>query len=190
VIAVFGWERFKGGSRVSFVCGGRALASHGRLRDVVAEASRALSVAAEEIAPTIARLQADTREQARALTRLHEELVNYRAVDIRRSVETIGRYRVVLRDDVDGEAQALRALASAVVAAPGLVVVLIGAGVPRPVVVARSADVAFDAGRFMRDLTAALGGRGGGRPELAQGGVAADPARIMAFVRTTLDASG
>jgi alanyl-tRNA synthetase len=190
VIAVFGWERFKGGSRVSFVCGGRALASHGRLRDIVAEAGRVLSVGADEIAPAIARLRLDVRDQARTMTRLHEELVSYRAADVRKSAETIGPYRVVLRSDVDAEAQALRALAAAVVAAPGLVVVLIGAGEPAPVVVARSEDVAFDAGRVLREMAAALGGRGGGRPELAQGGVAADPARIMAFVRTTLDASG
>jgi alanyl-tRNA synthetase len=35
IIAVAGVERFKGASRVTFVCGARALRSHGLLRDVV-----------------------------------------------------------------------------------------------------------------------------------------------------------
>ncbi len=35
LIAVTGWERFKGGTRVAFVCGQRALISHRRFRAVV-----------------------------------------------------------------------------------------------------------------------------------------------------------
>ena len=40
IIAITGWERFKGGMRVGFVCGGRALGAHRRLRDVVTESAR------------------------------------------------------------------------------------------------------------------------------------------------------
>ncbi len=46
LIAVTGWERFKGATRLAFVCGERARRSHGRLRDVVTGAMRALSVTA------------------------------------------------------------------------------------------------------------------------------------------------
>ena len=35
VIAVAAWERFKGGQRVEFLCGGRALAGYRALRDAV-----------------------------------------------------------------------------------------------------------------------------------------------------------
>jgi alanyl-tRNA synthetase len=52
-------------------------------------------------------------------------------------------------------------------------------------VVARAADVAFDAGACVKQITAALGGRGGGRPELAQG-AAADPATVLAFARDSV----
>jgi len=42
----------------------------------------------------------------------------------------------------------------------------------------------------MKGATAALGGRGGGRPEAAQGGVAAAPEAVVEYARKTLaDAS-
>ena len=52
VIAVASWERFKGGQRLSFLCGGRALGGYRALRDAVAGAVRLLSVLPEELPQT------------------------------------------------------------------------------------------------------------------------------------------
>ena len=56
------------------------------------------------------------------------------------------------------------------VAEPPVVVVLVGAGHPAPVVVARSAGEAFDAGAFVACPDRRLGGRGGGRAGTGSGG--------------------
>ena len=80
----------------------------------------------------------------------------------------------------------MKTLASAIVSEPGYVVVLTGDGRPVPVVAARSADVAFDAGAWIKEATTALGGRGGGRSELAQGGLDATPEQVLDFARRTL----
>jgi alanyl-tRNA synthetase len=53
-------------------------------------------------------------------------------------------------------------------------------------VAARSADVSFDAGAWIKRATAELGGRGGGRSELAQAGLEAAPDRVHEFVRQSL----
>ena len=50
-IAVRGWERFKGGTRLEFVCGGRTRVAFRALRDTVTAASRLLSVLPDELAP-------------------------------------------------------------------------------------------------------------------------------------------
>jgi alanyl-tRNA synthetase len=47
--------------------------------------------------------------------------------------------------------------------------VLIGASEPLPVVVVRSPGVAVDANAVLQQLLKRFGGRGGGKPELAQG---------------------
>lgn len=188
IIAVSGWERFKGGSRVSFVCGGRALESHGALRDVVSGATRALSVAPGELVAAIERLQVEVKDLGRTVRRLQEEAAVTRAAEFRAGAETIGRYRSVLRDVPGWDASLLKTLAASVVAEPGFVVVLTGTGQPAsgqpvPVVIARSADVDLDAGVWMKRATAELGGRGGGRAELAQGGLPVSSERVLAFAR-------
>jgi len=185
-IAVAGWERFKGATRLTFVCGGRALASHASLRDVVTTATRALSVLPGEVSPAIERLQSDLKASARDLKRLHEDLAVHQAAELRTSAATIGPWRGVLTARPGWDAATLKTLATAIVSESGLVVVLTGDGRPTPVVVTRSADVAWDAGAWLKRATAALGGRGGGRPELAQGGLDASADRILEFARQTI----
>jgi len=186
MIGVAGWERFKGATRLTFVCGGRALKSHATLRDVVAGATRALSVLPSELASGIERLQAELKAGSREARKLQEELAGFRAAQLLDEAATIGPYRGVLRAHPGWDAAALKTLAAALVSGPGVIVVLTGEGSPTPVVVARSKDVAVDAGAWMTRATAELGGRGGGRPEMAQGGLVSDPERIFDFARQTL----
>jgi alanyl-tRNA synthetase len=178
-------EKVRGGTRLSFLCGGRAVAGFRDRRDRLGEIGRLLGVALPEVVSRVERLQQDTREAERVIRELRDDLAGYRAADWRASAETIGPYRVVLRTAAL-DAAALKGMAQALVGAPGIVAVLLGAGTPVPVVVGRSADVSFDAGAFIKAAAAALGGRGGGRPELAQGGIASSASEIETFVRRTL----
>jgi alanyl-tRNA synthetase len=186
IIAVAGWERFKGGSRIAFVCGGRALEAYRQARDVIGSATRALSITPGELAGTIERLRGETKDLSRTVKQLREELAGFRAAALRTSAETIRMGRGVLRHEPGWDAAALKTLAAAVTGEPGFVTVLVGDGQPSPVVVARSADVDFDSGSWMQRAAAHLGGRGGGRPELAQGGLSADPAKVLAYARETI----
>jgi alanyl-tRNA synthetase len=185
-ILVAGWERFKGATRLTFVCGGRALRSYDALRDVVVAATRALSVLPSEVEGAIGRLQSEAREKERELRRIQEAVATLRAGVLRHSAPTLGRVRGVLLTEPGLDAAALKVLASAVVSEPGFVAVITGDAKPTPVVVTRSADVALDAGAWMKRATAELGGRGGGRPEAAQGGLDASPERILEFARATI----
>ena len=66
-------------------------------------------------------------------------------------------------------------------------VMLISASSPAFVVVARSAGVGVDAGAVVKQLMERFGGRGGGKPDLAQaGGLGGDTAEIAAFARPLL----
>lgn len=185
IIAVAGWERSKGGSRIEFVCGRRALASHGRLRDEVATLVRQLTVAPHELSDAVSRMQTEARTLRKQVSTLQQALAEAEASALVDGAEDVGPFRrvVVARDGWD--AAAVKALASALVATPGLVAVVIGSGTPAPLVVARSADVAFDAGACVKALTAATGGRGGGRPDLGQGAVA-DAAAAVILARETV----
>ncbi len=186
IIAIGSWERFKGGQRVEFRCGGRALDRLRSLRDTAAAAMRLLSVTAEELPEAIERFQTEARDQKRALTALQTELARYRAAELAASGEVTARGRLVLRA-IDGDANMLKSLAAAITAAPGVVAVLVSTATPSLAVVARSGDVALPANQVLAALIARFGGRGGGRPELAQGGgLSGSPQEILEAARAAV----
>ena len=189
-IVVTGWERYKGGTRVSFACGLRAVQHHRLLRDVVTEVTRALSVQMSELPEAVRRLQTDAREARQHIRGLTESLVKYEAEELAAGAEEIGGLRVVVRV-VDRDVTGLKLLSQAA-AALGPAVVLVSASRPALVVAARgvpavvgpnssSASSVFDAKSLVAALIARFGGKGGGRPELAQaGGLDGDPQSIAA----------
>jgi alanyl-tRNA synthetase len=191
VVAIASWERFKGGQRIEFLCGGRALHRFRVLRDSVAGCVRLLSVAAEDVPPSIERLQAEAREHKRALAAVHTELAQYRAAALSFSARTIGTglhtFRVVLHA-IDTDAGALKSIAAAITQNPGFMAVLISTASPSLVVVARSTGVSIPANEVLASLVARFGGRGGGKPELAQGGGLAGSAdEILAAARHEIE---
>jgi alanyl-tRNA synthetase len=186
LIAVTGSERFKGGSRVAFVCGGRALASHTRLRDVVNGLVRQLTVAQEDIGATVERLQTEARAHARTIRQLRDAAAVHEAASLVAAAEPMERFRRVLVERSGWDAAAIKTLATAIAAHAGCVAVITGNDTPAPLVVARAVDVSFDCGAWLARATQTLGGRGGGRPELAQGGITASADRVLAFARDTV----
>ena len=188
VIAAASWERYKGGQRIGFVCGGRALDGYRTLRDAMTASVRLLSVLPEELPAGIERLLSEAKDQKRALSALQSELARYRAEELAQTAEELGaaNFRLVAQA-VDADANGLKSLAAAIVAKPGLLVVLVSTSTPALVVIARSSEVAVSAQQFLAKLTAEFGGRGGGRPEMAQGGGLNAPAdAIFSAVRAAI----
>ena len=186
VIAIGATERFKGGQRVEFFCGGRALATFRSMRDALAGAVRVLSVLPQELPAAIEKLQADARDRQKAIAALQLDLARYRAEELASSAEQTAAGRLVARS-VDADANGLKSLASAVTARPGHIAVLVSTARPALVVVARSQDVSVAANQVIAALTSTFGGRGGGKPDLAQaGGLDADPAPILDAARAAI----
>ena len=183
LIGVISCERFKGGQRLEFVCGGRVLKRLRTLRDAVAGSIRLLSVLPDELPSAIDRLQADAKDRGRAIVALQNELARYRAEEMAEAAETTARLRLVCRA-IDADAKELKTLASAITTRPGLVAVLTSTSPPVLVVIARSPDVEIRSNDVLSALTALFGGRGGGKPDLAQGGGLSGPvAEILAEAR-------
>ena len=208
VIAVASWERFKGGQRLEFLCGGRALTGYRTLRDAMTASVRLLSVLPGELPAAIERLQADAREQKRSMVALQGDLARYHAEELAAGAEEVRlkppfdvaqggpealegpdatvTCRLVARA-IDADANGLKVLAAAIAAKPGYLVVLVSSSTPALAVVARSANVGISAQQLLTALIAQFGGRGGGKPELAQGGgLTASPDGILNAARAVI----
>lgn len=184
VIAIGGWEKFRGGSRVEFLCGGRALNRFRRWRDSLAATQQFLSVAPEEMASAIERLQGESKLQQRTLRGFQEKLATHEAQTLLARAVPRGDQLLVV-ETLDGwDGQGLKAIAVAAAAAqPKVVVVLFTATTPALVVIARGQGATVDAGALLTSLVAQFGGKGGGKPDLSQGGgLTASPGELTAAV--------
>ena len=188
VIAISGWEKFRGGTRLEFLCGGRALNRFRDWRTVLSTVTRSLSVTPGDLPATIERLQADAKATQRTLRGVQEQLAAHEGRGlVARGEAQAGR--IVIVDALEGwDAPGLKNLAAAATAAePTAVVALFSRSSPAIVVVARGAAASIDAGGVLKSLVSKFGGRGGGKPELAQGGgLTAAPADLIGAARSLL----
>jgi len=95
----------------------------------------------------------------------------------------------ILVEALEGwDAQGLKAIAVAAAAEqPNAVVALFSTTTPALAVVARGREATTDAGALLKGLVAQFGGKGGGKPDLAQGGgLAGSPAQLVESARTLL----
>ena len=179
IIAVTGTEKVKGGLRVSFVCGRRALDQLRLLRDAVTGSLRALSVLPADLPDAIRRLQADGKALRKRASELQVALAGQEA-DRLLSLALPGEPAAIVTAVMDGwDAAGLRAIASSLIARGPVQVVLATADEPVSIVVGQSSETGVGAADVVARLTSRFGGRGGGTRELAQAGGLTDPARAV-----------
>jgi alanyl-tRNA synthetase len=169
-IQVLSWERFRGGTRLEFVCGGRAARAFRRFRDVVAGCIRGISVMPEDLPGAIERMQAENKDLHKTIRGNQEQLARYEAMTLADRALQVGQRFVVAESVAQADANILKALATSIASRPGYDVALFSGDAPFLAVVARSPGGALEAGAVLRRLVDRFGGKGGGRADLAQGG--------------------
>jgi len=170
-------ERYKGGMRVGFLCGGRALADYQRVLRAVQAVSADLSVHPNEVGDAVARLKGELKEARRALQVADDVLMAAAAECLWREAPELGGERRIVAHLADHSFEQARAIAAHAITHPrtlALLAVSDAKGVR--LVCARGADLpGRDAAATLRRAAEALGGRGGGTAELAQGGAPSQP---------------
>jgi alanyl-tRNA synthetase len=170
IIVVSGWEKFRGGSRVQFLCGVRVQRRFDLWRDALAATMTHLSVAPDELAAAIERLQGEGKTLQKTLRTANEKLAVYEARGLVARGTRAGHRLVIAEALPDLDAAALKAMAAAAATEPGAAVALFTATSPALAVVASHTAAGLDAGATLKALVARFGGKGGGKPDLAQGG--------------------
>ena len=187
VIAIASSERFKGATRLEFVCGTRALETYRGLRDSVTASTRLLSVLPGELPAGIERVQTEAKVLKKQLRDLQARLALHEAAAMADQSEPLAGARAVVTALEGWDANGLKSIASAIAARPGHLALLIGTRPPMPIVIARAPDVSVDCAALLARLTSKFGGKGGGRPELAQGGgLDGRPDEILSAARAAL----
>lgn len=172
LIAVRSWERAKGLTRIEFVAGTRALADY-RLANKTARAVAALySSARDDAAKLTTRMLDENKELHRRVRALEEIAARVEAGELLAGAEIKpSGSRVVTQIFDNRDAESLKHLAQALIANASTIVLLGSREKDAArLVFARSADVPGDMNVLMKSACEMLDGRGGGKPDMAQGG--------------------
>lgn len=181
--------------RLTFQCGGRALAHYDKVNRLTDDLARRLTVGVDELPETLERLQSEARQERKERERLQEELLDYEVAALAAEARSVGSLRVVVRTFAGRDPQAVRRLAARLAGRPGHIALLgslPGAEPPggKParahLLFARAADLPQDMRTLLQQTCRLVGGGGGGSPDLVQGG-GCDPARVDAALQYALE---
>lgn len=167
MIAVRSWERAKGLTRIEFVAGTRALADYRKANKSAREVAALFSTGRDDAPQVAAQMLEEQKELNRRVRALEEVAAGAEAEKLFAAAS-----RGVVTKVFDGrDAESLKKLAQALVANPQTIALLASRdGDTARLVFARSEDAPGDMSALMREACATLDGRGGGRPDMAQGG--------------------
>ena len=175
VIKIFTAERHRGGVRVTLLCGMDALDDYRRRQDSAAEISQLLSVPRGEIAPAVRRVLDELARLKERLAETSRELVTARAAAQSFTDGNICVFDSTL-DDI-----ALRELVNLLMEkCTGFAAAFSGSDEAGYKYIIGSRHI--DLRKAARDINAAIGGRGGGRPEMIQGSASETKEIIQKFV--------
>ena len=167
-VVVTARERYKAGTRVHFLCGDRVLSAFERRGAVLEQLSRALSAPLEGLVEAAGRTLSDLAETRRTSTALREQFAEAEAARLAAAEAPGGVVVAAYEGWAPGD---LRTLATRLVSlAPRVVLLGSREGGRAHLVFAQSEGLPHDLPALLRAAAADIGGRGGGRGNLAQGG--------------------
>ena len=175
LVRVVGLEKYKGGWRVTFHAGRRALDDARKKEAVLNELAREFTCGVFDVGSAVARLRArregtdgrpgdDAGRAGRAPGRPRPRVAILPRPEARRRSSSCGN---------DDDVPMLRTLAGRLASRPDVVAFCASpderAGGDWSIVVQRGTGTPFDCGAWLKAVTSEHGGRGGGRPERAEG---------------------
>ena len=177
-------ERRGAETRVEFLCGGRALADYQAKNAIVMELAHEFTVGHRELPDAVQRMSGELKETRRALRRSRDSLLEAEATALWYQADTLTVVKSgsgstaetvhVVRGVYDGRSMdELKHLAQRLIVHPSTVALLAtrGQGDQKSYLTfARSDDLDVNMGNLVRQASEIIGGRGGGRPNFAQGG--------------------
>ena len=164
LIKLIGVQNYKGGVRVSMLCGFRAIDDYEAKSESVKRISVLLSAKEAEVADEVARLKEELASQKGRVAEMEQKLLQYKVNELPENEALV----VLFESDLSGDAP--RELANLLLGRGtevGAVFAETGTNQYRYVIGSKSVDVRS----FAKMLNEKFAGRGGGKPEMVQGSV-------------------
>ncbi|WP_255298317.1 alanyl-tRNA editing protein [Brevibacillus dissolubilis] len=170
-ILILGWERNKGGMRIEFVCGNRAIRAIYDKQRTLRELSRQLNSSESEMLNSLDRIITEQKETSHALQQAKGQLLEQEAARLVASAVAKQDYRIVSTVQPGLTMQELQKMSQIITAAdPKAIALLAASGDKTQLVFARGTEVSIPMNALLKETLTVIDGKGGGKPESAQGG--------------------
>jgi len=179
IITLLSTEKYKGGTRVAFVCGGRALRRQRDRANILRQLTLEFTSGEADLPKAVARLREHSLNMDRRLKSLLKSELEREAQALLDAAPRGARGPVIARHFPDRDPAEIGTLAALLSARGGIALLVAGSDTPKAHFSAPTGTISV--GDLLGRLARELGGKGGGRPESAQGAV--PPQAIEALVR-------
>jgi alanyl-tRNA synthetase len=171
LVAIKSYERVRKITRVEFVCGLRALDDYRRANSAAYAVARLFSAERDAAPELVARALQENKSLKKRQRELLDLAMTAEAAEMLSGVEAQRGFKLVTAIFDGRDAEELRVLAAKLAGAEPVVALLATKdSAAARLVFARSPSLSQNMGQLLAEACQAVGGRGGGRPELAQGG--------------------
>jgi alanyl-tRNA synthetase len=172
-IKVLSAERHRGGTtRVTFLCGHRAFDDYCRKHNVVSELAQSHTTGEEDLLAAIRTMETTHAESRKREKQLLQALIDRETSVLLSTARSAGQSRVVRAaySESPWDAESVRAVATRIAETPSAIALLGWSGEKTQLTFVRGSEAHGHMGALMKMACENLGGRGGGRPDWAQGG--------------------
>jgi alanyl-tRNA synthetase len=158
-------------TRVEFVCGGRALADYRLVNNTAVAVARLFSCERDSSPDLVARAIQENKASKRRIRDLLEMAMKAEASEMLAAATSSREFKLIQAVFHARDFEEARMLASKIVQLePSVALLATKDAAGARLVFARSASLEQNMGQLLAEACEALGGRGGGKPDLAQGG--------------------
>lgn len=172
VIKISKWENYKGGTRIHFVCGWRALRDYQQKTTWLKHLSEQLTASEADAPQLVGKLQEDNKILRKDVAYLSAQLTEYEARSLLSERVEYGAYGVIRKIFDNRSQKELKLLASSILDQASRTIILFGSRMEgkATLLFTRTEDVTVNMNDLMKAACSVIQGRGGGPPHQVQGG--------------------
>ncbi len=172
IVSIINTGNYKGGIRVSFLCGRRALKDYRYKNRIVADTRDILSVNNDKIKSALTKLKEELEQKEKLINDLKDELLDYRAKDLLGRAEKKGEYNIIKNIYTSGDYNDLKYTVDKLIKYDNNIVILgQKEGKTVRLILAKSHNIKeLHMGNLLGEMVSLFDGNGGGSEYFAQCG--------------------
>ena len=171
-VKILGWQRHKQGMRISFICGWRLIHSFGEKQHLLKQLTQSLSSPEEELPMAIDQLFDRQDKLQKKMEEQNDELLDYEIRDLIASAQPFHQHKLIATSFVDRSVKVCQKLVGSITdqEPQAIVLMVIHNDARLHFIAARGEALHYDMNAIVTQSLPFINGKGGGKPERAQGG--------------------